>query len=48
MVIGGVLAPDKIVAYEAIVAPDLALQAQRSLLSKVIVAVYLFRQKGAK
>ena len=34
MVIGGVLPPDKIVAYEAIVAPDLALQAQRLLLSK--------------
>jgi NitT/TauT family transport system substrate-binding protein len=31
MVIGGVLAPDKIVAYEAIVASDVALRAQQSL-----------------
>jgi len=34
MVAGGVLAADKIVPYEAIVAPDVALQAQRSLLAR--------------
>jgi hypothetical protein len=31
MAIGGVVSPDKVVAYEAIVASDVALQAQRSL-----------------
>jgi NitT/TauT family transport system substrate-binding protein len=34
MTAGGVLAPDKIVAYEAIVAPDVALKAQQSLAPK--------------
>jgi NitT/TauT family transport system substrate-binding protein len=34
MVAGGVIPPDKIVTYEAIVASDVALQAQRSLLRK--------------
>jgi hypothetical protein len=34
MIAGGVLAPDKIVAYEAIVAPDVALKAQQALAPK--------------
>ena len=34
MIAGGVLASDKIVAYEAIVAPDVALKAQQSLAPK--------------
>jgi hypothetical protein len=31
MAIGGVLAPEKVVAYEAIVASDVALEAQRAV-----------------
>jgi NitT/TauT family transport system substrate-binding protein len=34
MAAGGVIAPDKIVPYEAIVASDVALEAQRAVLPK--------------
>jgi NitT/TauT family transport system substrate-binding protein len=34
MAIGGVIAPEKVVAYEAIVASDVALQAQRAVLPR--------------